>query len=160
MTPTDPMSLKIIDRIVTILQAIIAGDSYFFTPYDVAKKFVHWEEAKVKANRPQYMIFRDSGGRTEFAGTNLYDEHWFINVKGYVKHNSDTVTPLEKAIRDIQKAINDDSKSDAAGSLGQLGIQVIFEEPPSTDNGYLSSQGFGFFEQRVKVISTGDFGEL
>lgn len=160
MTPIDPLALQIIDRIITALKAIKAGDDFFYTPYDVAKKFVHWEEAKVKASRPLYMVFRDSGGSIEFAGTNLYDEHWFINVKGYVKHNSDTVTPLEKAIRDIQKAINDDSKSSDAGSLGRLGIQVIFEEPPTTDNGYLSSQGFGFFEQRVKVISTGDFGEL
>jgi len=160
MSPTAPLSLRIIERIITVLKAIVAGDDYFYTPYAVEKKFVHWEEASVKADKPLYMVFRDSGGRTEFAGTDLYDEHWFINIKGYVKHNSDTVTPLERAIRDIQKAINDDSKSGAAGSLGALGVQTTFEEPPTTDNGYLSSQGFGYFEQRVKVISTGDFGEL
>lgn len=160
MPPTDPLSLKTIDRIITVLKAITAGDDFFFTPYDVAKKFVHWEEAKVKAGKPLYMVFRDSGGSIEFAGTDLYDEHWYLNVKGYVKDNSDTVTPLTRAIRDIRKAINDDSKSGDAGTLGALGVQTTFDEPPETDNGYLSVVGLGFFDQRVKVITTGDFGEL
>lgn len=160
MPPVDPLSLKVIDRVVVVLKAITAGSDFFFTPYDVIKKFVHWEEANVKAGKPLYMVFRDSGGMIEFAGTDLYDEHFYLNVKGYVKDNSDTVTPLERAIRDIRKAINDDSKSAAAGSLGALGIQTIFEEPPETDNGYLSVEGFGFFDQRVKIITSGDFGEL
>jgi len=160
MAPTNPLALQIIDRIIAVLKGITAGDDFFFTPYDVAKKFIHWEEAVLTPTKPHYMVFRDSGGSIEFAGTDLYDEHWYINIKGYVKDNSDTVTKLEKAIRDIRKAINDDSKSAVAGSLGALGVQTIFEEPPSTDNGYLSSEGFGFFEQRVKIITSGDFGEL
>lgn len=160
MSPTDPLSLQIIERIITVLEAIVAGVDFNYTPYSVAKKFVHWEEASVKANRPLYMVFRDSGGSIVFAGTDLYDETWYVSIKGYVKHNSDTVTPLERAIQDIQKAINNDSKSGAAGSLGALGVQTIFEEPANTDNGYLSSQGFGFFDQRLKIITSGDFGEL
>lgn len=160
MPPTNPLTQQIIERIITVLKAIVAGDNYFYTPYDVAKKFVHWEEARLTPDKPHYMIFRDSGGSIEFAGTNQYDETWYINIKGYVKDNSDTVTKLERAIRDIRKAINDDSKSAAAGSLGALGIQTIFEEPPETDNGYLSVEGFGFFDQRVKIITSGDFGEL
>jgi len=160
MAPTDPLTLQIIDRIITVLKAIIAGENYFYTPYAVAKKFTHWQEASMTPTKPHYMVFRDSGGSIEFAGTDLYDEHWYINIKGYVKDNSDTVTKLEKAIRDIRKAINDDSKSAVAGSLGALGVQTIFEEPPTTDNGYLSSEGFGFFDMRIKVITSGDFGEL
>lgn len=160
MAPTNPLTQQIIERIIVVLKAITAGDNYFYTPYDVAKKFVHWQEAPVTPTKPHYMVFRDSGGSIDFAGTNSYDETWYINIKGYVKDNADTVTKLERAIRDIRKAINDDSKSGAAGSLGTIGVQTLFEEPPSTDNGYLSSEGFGYFEQRVKVITSGDFGEL
>jgi len=160
MSPTDPLTLQIINRIITVLKAIVAGDNYFYTPHDVAKKFVHWEQATLSPTKPLYMIFRDSGGSIEFSGTNQYDETWYINIKGYVKDNADTVTKMERAIRDIRKAINDDSKSAEVGSLGDIAEQTIFETPPETDNGYLSSEGFGFFDMRVKVITSGDFGEL
>jgi len=160
MSPTDSLTLQAIDRVITVLKAIVAGDDYFYTPYDVAKKFIHWQESPVTPTKPHYMVFRDSGGSIEFSGTNQYDETWYINIKGYVKDNADTVTKMERAIRDIRKAINDDSKSAEAGSLGVIAVQTIFEAPPETDNGYLSSEGFGFFDMRVKVITSGDFGEL
>jgi len=160
MAPTDPKTQQVIERIVTVLAAITAGANYFYTPIDVIKRYVHWREAKLAPTRPLYMVFRDSGGTITYIGENNYCADYFINVKGYVQDASDTVTKLERAIRDICKAINDDSKGESAGTLGALAAAVTIEEPPETDNGYLSLEGFGFFDQRIRIRIDGEFGEL
>lgn len=157
---TNPLTQQIIERIITVLAAITTGSSFFYTPAAVTKRYVHWREAILTPDTPYYMVFRDSGGVTAYIGENNYCTDYYINVKGYVQDNNDTVTRLERAIRDVCKAINDDSKSGAAGSLGVLAAAVTIEEPPETDNGYLSLEGIGFFDQRVRVRIDGEFGEL
>lgn len=160
MAPTNPLTQQVIDRIVEVLALITAGVDYFYTPASISKRFVHWREARFTPDKPLYMVFRDSGGEINYIGENLYCEDWVVNVKGYVQDKTDTVTKMERAIRDIKKAINDDSKSGAAGSLGVITAAVTIEEPPSTDNGYLSLEGMGFFDQRIRIRTDGEFGEL
>ena len=160
MAPTNPLTQQIIERVITVLEAITAGDNFFFTPFEVIKRYVHWREARLTPTKPLYMVFRDSGGVITNIGENRYEDDYFINIKGYVQDPSDTVTKLERAIRDVCKAINDDSASEAAGSLGALAAAVTIEEPPETDNGYLSLEGFGFFDQRIRIRIDGNFGEL
>lgn len=160
MAPTNPLTQQIIERVVTVLAAITTGSNYFYTPADVIKRYVHWREAGLSPDNPLYMVFRDSGGVITYIGENNYCADYFINVKGYVQDNSDTVTKLERAIRDVCKAINDDSKGESAGTLGALAAAVTIEEPPETDNGYLSLEGIGFFDQRIRVRIDGEFGEL
>jgi hypothetical protein len=156
--PTNPLRLQVIDRVVAVLAAIVAGSNYFFTPFEVVKRFKHWNECH---GFPTYMVFTDSGGAVELSGVpDLYTENFYVNVKGYVQDNSDTVTKLEQAIRDIRKAIDVDSKSAAAGSLGALADEVRIEKSPDTDNGYLSLEGFGFFDQQIRVMIEGTYGEL
>ena len=158
--PTDPLTQQVIDRIITVLALIETGADYFYTPAAVIKRFVHWREAKFTPDKPLYMVFRDSGGEINYIGENLYCEDWVVNVKGYVQDKTDTVTKMERAIRDIRKAINDDSKSEGDGTLGAITAAVTIEEPPETDNGYLSLEGMGFFDQRIRIRTDGDFGEL
>lgn len=157
---TDPLTQQVIERIITVLEAITTGDDFFYTPAAVVKRFVHWREANFTPAKPIYMVFRDSGGEITYIGEQTYCEDWVVNVKGYVQDNADTVTKLERAIRDIRKAINDDSASAEAGSLGAIAAAVTIEEPPETDNGYLSLEGIGFFDQRIRIRTDGDFGEL
>lgn len=158
--PSNPLTQQVIERVVTVLQAITTGSNFFYTPYAVIKRYVLWNEATLRVSRPLYMVFRDTGGPIAPIGENLYEMEWYLNVKGYVKDPSDTVTPLGRAIRDIQKAINDDSKGESAGSLGAITAAVTIEESPLTDNGYLSLVGFGFFDQRIRIRTDGEFGEL
>ena len=162
-SPANPKRLQVVDRVVVVLSAITAGANYFYTPcLPVRKRFVHWAEASgLNPDNPFYMVFSATGGKVELGGApDLYDEDFYISIKGYVKDHVDTETKKERAIRDIRKAINDDSKSGVAGSLGTLCIEVAIEEPPETDNGYLSLEGFGFFDQRIRIRIDGDFGEL
>ena len=153
---TNPLRLQVIDRVVTVLKAIAEGTSYWYTPCEVVKRFVHWTEAK---GFPTYMVFTDSGGKLEAGTPNFFSEEFNVNVKGIVKDHVDTVTKVERCLRDIRKAINDDTRpSTGAGSLGALGALVFIEEGATTDNGYLSLEGFGFFEQRIRIVISGDFG--
>jgi len=156
-SPADPLVLKVIDRIVAVLQAITAGANFFYTPYLVTKRFIHWAEAN---GFPTYMVHLDSTGEVVYAGEGIFDMTFYISVKGIVSNEQgdvdNTVDPLVKAWRDVTKAIDDDAKSPTAGTLGALTVQVRIDESPETDNG----EGFGFFDQRIRVQTTGEFGTL
>ena len=160
MAPTNPLSQQCIDRIVVVLAAITAGDNFFYTPFDVIKEYMIWREAKLTADKPLYMVARASGGVITQIGEHLYEMEFYVSVQGYVQDPSDAVTRLCRAIRDIQKAINDDSKSEVAGTLGELSAAVTMEESPETDNGYFSPEDVGWFDQRIRIRIDGDFGEL
>jgi len=157
--PTAPLRLQVIDRIVAVLQGISTGATYFYTPGTVAKRFIHWAECK---SFPTYMVFTGSGGKVELSGAagdeSEYTEDFYVSVKGIVKDSVDTVTRLENSIADIRKAIDADSRSGAAGSLGALAVEVRIEDSPETDDGYLSLEGFGFFDQKVRVSIAGVMG--
>jgi len=158
-TPAVPLRLQIINRIVDVLQGITTGATYFYTPGDVAKRFIHWSEAK---SFPTYMVFSAPGGTVELSGAagddSEYTEDFFVSVKGIVKDSTDTVTKLERCIADVRKAIDADSRSGAAGTLGVLAVQTRIEDSPETDDGYLSLEGFGFFDQKVRISIAGVMG--
>ncbi len=156
-----PLRLQVINRIVTVLSAITAGTDYWFTPAKVAKKFLTPEEAM---GFPCYMVMAgEKGNRIEHQGApNVYDEWFTVSVKGIIKNSSDTVTESEKALRDIRKAINADSISGTAGTLGNLSgvIEVRIDQGPDMDDGSWSINGYGFFDQPITVHISGDYGEL
>jgi len=157
--PATPLRLQVINRIVAVLQGISTGATYFYTPGAVVKRFVHWAEA---VDFPTYMVFTGSGGKVELSGAagdeSEYTEDFYVSVKGIVKDSVDTVTRLENSIADIRKAIDADSRSGAAGSLGVLAVEVRIEDSPETDDGYLSLEGMGFFDQKIRVSIAGVMG--
>lgn len=157
--PENPIRLKIRDRMIYVLKNhIIRGEEYFFTPYEVVDNFVLWDECR---GFPTYMIHTASGGNIVEVGRELYDETFYISIKGWVKDLKDATTALEKSVRDIRKAVNLDSLDfETSGSLGFLGVQVRIDEPPETLEGYLSGLGFEFFDQRIRCHISGDYGEL
>ena len=158
--PNDPRRLVIVDRIVEALSLIRSGDDYFYTPHKVQKRFVHWAEVK---GFPLYMVHTATGGHLDLSGHNLFEETFYISVKGYISDKQDTVTKLERAIRDVRYCIDQDSKDRlTSGALGTLGwiFQIRIDDPPETDNGYLSLEGIGFFDQRIRAHISGNFGEL
>jgi hypothetical protein len=85
-----------------------------------------------------------------------------IQIEAYVdsRGDDDTVTKLIKHLADVQKAINDDTKSGAgAGSLGVIAdyAKVGIAE---TDDGMLAGEGLAAFKLSVQVQISGDWGEL
>jgi hypothetical protein len=158
--PADPRRLIVIDRAFEAIKLIRSGSDYFYTPAKVQKRYTHWREVKAF---PLYMVFGDSGGDIKLSGHNLFEETFYFSVRGYVSDKFDTVTKVERAVRDIRRCIDQDSKDrDTPGALGTLGwiFQIRIDEPPTTDNGYLSMEGFGYFNQRIRAHISGNFGEL
>ena len=158
MPPSDPLRLQILNRFETVLNAIETGDNYFYTPHKVSKHPISYELAK---NGPLYMVLlAEEGGPIKFSGTNLYDGEFIVSVQGIVFDRSNLGQKLINATADIQRAINEDSKSGASGSLGALAHQVITKN--FAEVGYFSADkdDFAVFEQKYQVTISGDFGEL
>ena len=150
----ESLRLQVINRIVTVLEAITDGADYWYKPAAVRKQLMAIEEC---SGYPTYMVFPVSGGPVEAVGPDLYDEDMEILIKGYVKDESDPVTKVERCLRDIRRAINEDSKSGVAGTLGVLAVETRIEQSPEVE---FSIDGFGGFDQRIRVKITGAFGEL
>jgi hypothetical protein len=154
--PTDPKRLQIIDRIVEVLKTISAGTDYFYTPIEVDKGF----KAEMRGY-PSYFVTSESGGEIGMNMDELWDETFYIAVHGVVKSAEDVVTPLERAIRDVRKAINTDFMPDAgAGSLITLATAVTIDSPPEIDYGFEGQGFFGYFTQRIRIQTFGRFGEI
>lgn len=155
--PTDPKRLQIRDRIIDVLEAIVEGADYFFTPVKVFMVDVLEVQCP---GYPCYSVHPDSGGSMAEEGDSNFAETFFLNVKGLVKDLEDPGAAVLKASRDVRKAIDADFASGAAGSLGTLVKGLRFTEPPVTDNGFFSAQGLGFFEQRVEITACGSYADL
>jgi len=156
-SPATPNRLTVINRIVTVLSAITAGANYNYTPSAVNKRFTHWREC---VGFPTYSVHLMDSEKPEYDGDELYAETFYVSVKGIVSDTTDTVSALAKALTDIQKAINDDTKPGAgAGTLSTLAVQVRIGEW-ETDDGYLSLEGFGFFDQKIMVQLSANYGAL
>jgi flagellin-specific chaperone FliS len=156
--PTLPKRLQVIERIITVLKAISAGSDYFYSAYEVNRQFKHWDEIN---GSPTYSVHSDSGGEIAANINHFYDETFYVVVKGVIDNMDDPVGTLEKSIRDVQKAINTDSYNRAdSNSLSFIATHVKFADPPETDNGNLSIIGKAYFEQRIQITISGNFGEL
>jgi hypothetical protein len=154
--PDDPKRLQVIDRIVEVLKNIVQGDDYFYTPYLVTKQFVHWAGLQ---GFPTYLVYTGESAEPEIHGTpDMYDETFFVEIEGAIQDQVDTVTIMERALRDVRKAINEDSKSGAAGSLGVIAIETMISD--LSDVVFQTESPYAFFKQRVRVRISGDFGEL
>jgi hypothetical protein len=149
---TDPIRLRVRDRIYDVLKAVREGADYFYTAGQVERRFIAYDEVK---RSPCYMVSTDTGGSIEQV-QDLFIEDFYVNVKCWIQDKDDPVSILERALADVRTAINADTLPTAGtGSLADLDALVFFDEPPTTDNGYLSLEGYAFFEQRIKIQVSG-----
>lgn len=159
--PTDPKTLQVLDRVLLVLREIVRGDDYFVTPGDVIKGFAHYSTL---TRFPAYMVaFEGASERPVPIGDNLYHETIAVSIKGWVDPElGECVTRLLKCVRDVQRAVNEDTRPGAGPlSLGVLCCQCDVDTV-ETDNGFLAveQRGFGYFDQRVVAVVEGDWGEL
>jgi hypothetical protein len=155
--PTETKRVSVVDRVVTVLKAIREGATYFYSPAAVSKRYTHWKEV-VKA--PDYSVSLDSGGKMEAGLNGWWTEEFYINVKGVVVDDTDAVSVIARCLRDVRLAIETDMASTATGSLGSLCSALFFDDGAETDNGYLSLEGKGQFEQRIRIVISGTIGTL
>lgn len=146
--PSNPERLKVINRFVTVLSAITAGDTYFFTPYDVEKFRRVRDQVNLPEGKPHYEVVSDVGD-SELAATELSDETMVISVFGMIEHSTDLVGAVEKCREDVINAINADSAPGAgSGSLSEL---ADWPNPPlSPITHYEPGSNWGIFRQDFK----------
>jgi hypothetical protein len=155
--PAETKRVQVIDRIVEVLGEVGSGASYFKTPASVSKRYTHWKEV---LSGPAYSVSLDSGGKITDGTNHQRTEEFYVNVKGVVLDEYDAVTEIAHCLRDVRYAIDQDMQSTASGSLGNLCAALFFDEGAETDNGYLSLEGQGQFEQRIRIVITGTIGTL
>jgi len=158
-TPTTPKRLTIIDRIVTVLTAITVGTDYFVTPTLVTKRTLADTEI---VTFPVYMVQdgAEAGPPENYSNQN-YCEVMTVSIKGVVDApDGNSVDNVEKSIRDVRRAIMQDTLPAAgSGSLGSLGV-LVFMGAVRTDSGLYGLDGFGTFELEIQARFYGSWADL
>jgi len=150
----EPKRLQIIERWVTVLKAMRQGDGYWYTASEVVKQIVH--EREVTAF-PFYMVeYESSPGPPKSNLNHGFTEDLAVIVKGACDHEAgDTTTKLERCIRDVRTAIDADTSSGVAGSLGALGVIVTIDALEIEHD-----EKYGYFNQRFIAHIRGDWRSL
>lgn len=146
----EPLRQQVVDRIVTVLGAITAGADFWAKPL-VLRRAIDPKEA---ASFPVYGVFTGDGQDPEESEGEVR-EVFEVVVKGIVQSTADTVRAQERAIADIRKAIDRDSRLGTAGTLGALTVSVRLGKS-ATDEGDNIREGLGYFAQWIKVRIFGD----
>lgn len=153
-TPAKPLRLQVIDRIITVLEALTEGSEYWKAPGMVARRYVGPDGVVAY---PVYSVFPGDGQAPE-QDSGEYRETFTVIVCGVVRSSVDIVTEMEHALADIRRAVDKDARLGTAGSLGALTVSVELDVS-STDKGENLALGLGFLEQHFRVqIAADPFG--
>lgn len=153
---TDPKRLQIINRIVTVLGAIAAGANYHYTPRQVAKGFV-----SEPRGFPVYEVVTGPGGDIRDHSDFQAEETFTVSVLGTVQDAQDVATKLERALKDVRRAISRDLRPEAgAGSLRTLADWAGFDGQADVNYDFDGKGFFAAFSQRIKFTLSGELGEI
>ncbi len=145
--PSDPERLKVVERVVTVLSAITAGSTYFYTPYKVEKFRKVREQVSLPEHKPHYSVLSDVGD-VEFAGADISDEQMTISVFGMVESSTDLVGTVEKSREDVINAISADINDGGAGTL--ITLAAWPDVPLSPRIHYEPGKNWAIFRQDFK----------
>lgn len=157
--PNDPISLQCLERVVSVLKNIQAGDTYFYTVGEnVVKGLRLFSET---TGFPFDMVFFGSDHRDpEYLPDHNIYRYVTISVAAFVDEEmGEPITKLSKHMRDVQLALETDLRSGEAGSLGALAgwgnLGTVI-----TDEGELGLDGVAGFRQDIRLCLVGDWGTL
>jgi hypothetical protein len=160
--PTDPKTLQVLNRIIEVLAAISPADGFFYPVGEgnVIRGVKAWDEITAFPFDMVYLGPEHSAPEYQMDGLVL--KFPTIQIEAYVdsRGDDDTVTKLIKHLADVQRAINDDTKSGSgAGSLGVIAdyAKVGIAE---TDDGMLAGEGLAAFKLSIQCQISGDWGDL
>ena len=157
--PENPLTLQCLDRVVEVLKAVQAGDDYFYTiGKNVKKGLRSYQEA---AGHPFDCVYLGSDHQEpEHTPDGLVYRYPTIMVAGFVdEEQGEPITKITKHLADVQKAIEADIASNAAGALGNI-IGWGRLGPVVTDEGELALEGTAGFRLEILLCLTGEWGEL
>lgn len=157
--PALPLTIQALDRTVEVLKNVLAGDEYFYTIGEkVSKGLRNFSEA---SGFPTDFVYLGSDHRApEYLPDHRVFRYPTILIAGLVdEEQGEPITKMTKHLADVQKAIEADLKSTAAGSLGQLcgwgHLGAVI-----TDEGELGLEGNAGFRQELNLCLVGDWGDF
>lgn len=106
--PTDPIDEQILAKVAARLNAITTGATYFYTPGEVARDWKNWDEVK---SFPFYGVIEGRRARTIDTYTKI-DAQLTVTIVGWVRHDAQRRTVLNRAIADVIRAIYTDESWD------------------------------------------------
>ena len=148
--PTDPLSVQVRARVLTVLDNIVAEDGYFSTPGVVYDNYKNWKEREAF---PSYEVIFGAGGSWEEQMGDYASETFTLVVHGSIAADEDPPSMIRKLIRDVRKAVLNDATLLALVSRITLG-------ETRTDNGAGALVGGGWFDQDFLCTIHGQIEEL
>lgn len=157
--PPIPITVQILDRIMEVVKDIgTAGDFFYPIGENVGRGLRHFAEA---TSFPYLTVFMGSDHRPPeyLPDHRVYRYAKFIVAGVTDEENGEPVTKMLKVLADVQKALEADLKSQAAGSLGTL-VGWGHLGSVYTDEGELGLEGNAGFRQDIDTCLIGDWGDF
>jgi hypothetical protein len=152
--PTDPKSIAVRDRVITVLRAIVQGNDYFFT----SVVFDNWKHFKEILEFPSYEVYFGPSQPLQHLSGGVAQETFTLIVHGRIQ-SDDPPGDVRRAIQDVRRALLADRINGAAGALSSL-LLTMFVGASQTDNGEEAEKGFGWFNQEFICTMYGAVEDL
>jgi hypothetical protein len=145
MPPSEPIRQQLIAKIVTRLQGIAAGGTYWYTPCEVAQDWRSFTEIpKLAQDRPFYGVIEgDENNEYNTFGPTISTK-LIVIIVGWITDQKDRRRALNRAIGDVQKAIFSDAEW-TGSAFNTRPVRV------SNDEAALVAKPFGYFELEMEI---------
>jgi len=140
MPPTDPITEQLVEKIVARLEAIQEGETYWYTPLEVARDYKFHTDVK---GFPFYGVIDDEKAAEGEDNQDIHDL-FTVTIVGWVKSDQDRRLTVRRAISDVERAIYSDETWD--------GLAIWTEYPSTrTDRAALIAKPFAYFEMTLAI---------
>lgn len=138
--PIDPIDEQILAAVKTRLSLITNGSTYFYTPGEVLRDWKNFDEVK---GFPFYGVIEGELKREEATFSNV-EVTLPATIVGWVKHDTDRRSVLNKAVADVIRAIYTD---ETWGGLALI-TKVVSR---ATDEAAIAAKPFAYFELSIQI---------
>lgn len=138
--PSEPIDEQILAAIETRLKGIVKGDTYFYTPGEVARDWKNFDEVR---SFPFYGVIEGELKRTEDTFTKV-DAVLPVTIVGWVKSDQDRRIVLNRAAADVIRAIYAD---ESWGGLALI-TKVLSR---ATDEAAAVAKPHAYFEMALQI---------
>lgn len=148
MPPVEPIREQIVAAVAARLTGLTAGATYWYTPAEVLRDWVSFDQAKCAPSRPTYCVIEGQeivDAKMNESNTHIY-QVLTVLVVGWVKDQHERRRAVNRAIGDVTVAA-------ASDEHWGLAPTVLWTDRPTvrTDEAALFAQPFAYFELALDV---------
>lgn len=138
--PADPIDEQILQKITARLKAMVAGETYFYTPGEVARDWKNWDQVE---SFPFYGVIEGSRVRTIDTFTTI-DAQLTATIVGWVRHDAERRIVLNRAIADVIRALYTDESWDGLALITKV-TEI------KTDEAAVVAKPHAYFELTLEI---------